>query len=89
MEKIFLHELRRLAPILQGLTPLCVMLHNVGCSACTEKPQSETSPLPMQQNNNDMKSLENENFLKSSKILQCANSLDHCPYLGKIWKKSM
>ena len=29
--------LRRLAPIFQGLTPSCLMLHNVGCNACMKK----------------------------------------------------
>ena len=38
--------LRRLASIFQGLTPVCLMLHDFGCKASTEKPQSETTYLP-------------------------------------------
>lgn len=34
--------LRRLASIFQGLTPACLMLHDFGCKASTEKPQGET-----------------------------------------------
>ena len=77
MGKIFLHELRRLAPSLQGLTPSFVMLHNFGFSACTKKHKTTyltlqkildyvllTSPLPLQQNNNDVKSWETANFLE-------------------------
>ena len=77
MGKIFLHELRRLAPSLQGLTPSFVMLHNFGFSACTKKHETTyltlkkildyvllTSPLPLQQNNNDVKSCETVNFLE-------------------------
>jgi len=36
-------DLRRLAPIFWGLTPSCLMLHNLACSACKEKPQIETT----------------------------------------------
>ena len=32
------YNLRRLAPIFQGLTPSCLMLYNFGCSTCAEKP---------------------------------------------------
>ena len=31
--------LRRLRPIFQALAPLCLTLHNFGCSACTKKSQ--------------------------------------------------
>ena len=67
--------LRRLAPIFQGLTPSCLMLHNVGCNACRKKSTKMaqsgttyltvnlilendllTTPLPQEQNNDDMKS---------------------------------
>ena len=34
--------LRRPASIFQGLTPACLMLHDFGRKASTEKPQSET-----------------------------------------------
>lgn len=64
-----LHQLRRLPPIFQDFTPSSLMLRNFGCSACTcmKKQQTETtylilgfvllaSPLPLQQNNDGMKS---------------------------------
>ena len=41
----FPKQLRRLAPIFQGLIPSCLMPCNFGCSACTEKPQNETTYL--------------------------------------------
>ena len=57
-------------PIFQGLTRSSLTLHISGCSACVKKSQNETfltlnlifqivlltSPLPYQQNNDDMKS---------------------------------
>ena len=77
MGKIFLHELRRLAPSLQGLTPSFAMLRNFGFSAYTKKLETPyltlkkilenvllTSPLPLQQNDNDVKSWETANFLE-------------------------
>ena len=38
----FPKQLRRLAPIFQGLFPSCLMLCNFGCSVCTEKPYETT-----------------------------------------------
>ena len=33
--------------IFQNRTPSCLMFHNFGCSACTEKPQNETTYLTL------------------------------------------